>query len=220
MSDLQITAEQCREALVRAALREWESVVECRAQADRIAQYFRDCGWQWHLDDHAGGTYDEDVRRRTPHLEYCGIFVGWCGIYAGTYGWPGVCAPVGLRHAIAEYVLPSTYRASNRAKWVQARTLPPEPVPPEQVQRGDIVTVETSRGLYYGDHYAIVVSREGDVLETVEANASGTLGDGSHGRGVVRRTREIADVRRVYRLEARHFHNAMSGAPLGEVGNA
>lgn len=220
MTDLQITAEMCREALVLRALREWESVVECRRNADRIALYFREVDWQWHLDEHSGGTYSEDVRRGTPHLEYCGIFVGWCGLYLGNHLREGRCLPYRLRPAIAEYVLPSTARAASHAKWAQARTLAPARVEPSEAQRGDVVTVVTGRGQSIGDHYAIVVGRSGEELETVEANASGTLGDGAQGRGVVRRTRALADVRRVYRLEGRHFEHALTGESLREVSDA
>lgn len=199
------SAVELREAMLACAISEWERVVDCRKDADRITQYFRDCGWQWHLDEHSGGVFDEDVRRKTPHLEYCGIFLGWCGLYLGLHMPGGQCLPVALREPIAYYVLPSTARAASHAKWSQAGSLAPERVHPEDVRRGDIVTMHTSRGLPYGDHYAIVVERKGDMIETIEANASGTLGDGSSGRGVVRRHRELVRVRRVYRLEDRHF---------------
>lgn len=202
------TGAELRESLVQQALHVWASGVDARKDADTITHMFASVGWQWHLDQESGGRYDEDVRRRTPHLEYCGIFVGYCGQLVGHRLADDQCLPVTLRHGIAKYVLPSTYRADTPSYWQQAGAPEPRPVSADDIQRGDIVTVVTGAHKRYGDHYAIVVERDGDILHTVEGNAHGELGgeyEGTQGRGVVRTERALADVRRVYRLDERHF---------------
>lgn len=199
-----------RRALLAAALAEWGRGVECRRDAGRVSLYFSECGWKWHLDQHAGGVFDEDVRRTTPHLEYCGLFVGWCGLQVGNHLEDGRCVPVRLKPAIAELVLPSTYRAKSAAHWKRAGVAMPDPVDAGELQPGDIITVKTRAGKTYGDHFAIVNHTAGPLIHTVEGNATGLIGpDETPGRGVVRNTRHRSLVRRVYRLRPEHFEEAI-----------
>ncbi|RAL23039.1 hypothetical protein DL240_09135 [Lujinxingia litoralis] len=199
-----------RRALLSAALSEWERGVECRRDATRISRYFRDCGWQWHLDQHAGGAFDEDLRRASPHLEYCGLFVAFCGLHLGHHLEPERCVPVRLRPGIAELVLPSTFRAQSARHWARAGVAAPPPLEPGEaaLHPGDIITLRTrSRAPRpYGDHFAIVHHAAGDTVHTVEANAVGPLGpDKEMGRGVIRGKRPLRDVRRIYRLRPEHI---------------
>lgn len=209
-----------RRALLSAALAEWRRGVECRRDPERIARYFSACGWQWHLDQHAGGVFDEDIRRATPHLEYCGLFVGWCGLQVGHHLHDGRCVPVRLKSAIAELVLPSTYRAQSADHWARAGVARPAPVDAGDVQPGDIITLRTrAQGAKaYGDHVAIVEHCAGRLVHTVEANAAGMLGpDKRAGRGVVRRPRLLSDVRGVLRLSSEHFEHVEDVDRMEEV---
>ena len=205
------TGEQLRRALLFVALDEHETTVRSQGEEDRITEYFHRCGWQWALNETAGGRYSEEARRRRPDLlNWCGLFPAWCGLHVGLYLEPGQCVPVRLRHGVAQRVLPSTYRAQSPDKWADAGIAPPAQVPHDEIAPGDIVTVVTGSGKPYGDHFAIVVdvSRDGAWIDTVEGNATGELGDGEVGRGVVTKVRSLADVVRVYRFDERHFEGA------------
>lgn len=209
-----------RRALLAAALAEWRRGVECRRDADHISNYFNECGWQWHLDQHSGGLFDEDIRQATPHLEYCGLFVGWCGLQVGIHLEPGRGMPVRLKPSIANIVLPSTYRAQSAAHWERAGVAMPAAVDAGALQPGDIVTLRTRAegAKAYGDHFAIVASVAGRLVHTVEANAAGMLGpDKRAGRGVVRRPRLLSDVRRVLRLRSEHFERVENIEPIEGV---
>ncbi|RDV36727.1 hypothetical protein DV096_16695 [Bradymonadaceae bacterium TMQ3] len=211
---------QLRRALLAAALEEWRGGIECRRDADRISRYFSACGWQRHLDQHSGGVFDEDIRRATPHLEYCGLFVGWCGLQVGNYLHAIRCVPVRLKPAIAEFVLPSTYRAQSAAHWARAGLAMPAPVGAGDLQPGDIITLRTRAegAKAYGDHVAIVEYGAGSLVHTVEANASGMLGpDKRPGRGVVRRRRLRSDVRGGLRLSSEHFEHVEDFERMEEV---
>ena len=206
---MKYTGEQLRRAWLFVALDEHQKIVRSQGEEDRITEYFHRCGWQWALNEAAGGRYSEEARRRRPDLlNWCGLFPAWCGLHVGLYLEPGQCVPVRLRHGVAQRVLPSTYRAQSPDKWADAGIAPPAQVPHDEIAPGDIITVVTGSGKPYGDHFAIVVDGEAESLLTVEGNATGELGDGSSGRGVIQRRRPIADVRRVYRLTEKHFEGA------------
>ena len=67
---------------------------------------------------------------------------------------------------------------------------------------GDIVVVYAAKRSKQGDHITICVEAPDTdgAFKTVEGNAHGTLGDGSHGEGVIRRDRTLDEVAHVYRL--------------------
>ena len=204
------TAKQIRRALVDAALSEWRRPVDAYADADRITEYFRGIGWDWAIDEHCpDGVYDEEIRRTTDApLDYCGIGLAWVGVHRLPYFVePGQCVSVRMCEGVASTVMPSTLRKDKRGDlefWDEIPQDPPEPVDVDDLRRGDIITVETSRGLDYGDHFALVYE-PADTVVTIEWNASGELGDGERGRGVVMRTREYDEIRRVIRLDDEHF---------------
>lgn len=203
---MRYTGKQLRLAVLDAALSEHDRGVRSTGDEGRISAYFHACGWQWALNEAAGGRYSEEARQRRPDLlNWCGLFPAWCGLQVGQHLQDGQCVPVRLRHGVASRVLPSTYRVQSPDRWADAGIAPPPQVPHDEILPGDIVTVVTGDGKSYGDHFAIVESAGRDELATVEGNATGDLGDGSRGRGVVRRSRPIADVRRVYRLTRKHF---------------
>lgn len=209
------TGQQLREAILDAMLAEWERPVVVGEDDDRITRYFREIGWGWAIDEHCpGDTYDESIRQSTDApLDWCGLGIAWVGVHRlGHHLEEGQCVPVRLHREVANTVLPSTYRKDKRGPmefWDDIEPDPPDPVGVDEIRPGDIITVETSRGLPYGDHFA-VVEEPCDVIVTVECNGYGQLGDGEDGRGVVRRTRDYGDVRRVYRLDERHFEYGWS----------
>ena len=152
------------------------------------------------LDPGAPDDYAREIGWRTGHGD------DWCGIWLGAVG-----IRAGLDKQIALRVMPSTYRLNtNRPSepgWSQVRKSPPEPVRPADVRAGDIVTLETSRGLAYGDHIEIVYAVLGDKIYTYGANTrAGITSDLEKPvrRSVCRCVRDIKSVRRVYRLGNRH----------------
>lgn len=205
------TENKIRRAFLAAVRAEWSRPVEVEEHDDRVTEYFRGIGWGWAIDKHCpGGTYDEQVRRTTDApLDYCGIGPAWVLVHRlGQHLEDQQCVPVRLRRGIARHVLPSTYRANSVDHWDRADTDPPAQIPPEDIEPGHLVTVVTSHGRGYGDHFAVARERPGDgELATIEWNATGELGDGREGRGVVRRSRLMDDVRRVYPILPRHLEH-------------
>lgn len=191
-----------RNQLVKNALAIWAECIDVNTLdgRKRITQFFTEnrpsrgaSYWKSHLEKEVStnGVFD-DSKRRGDRGQYCGLFIAYAGL--------GLIQP-----DIGYYCLPSTARMNSLSKWREAGAVKPSAVAAADIQPGDIVTVETGRGKHYGDHFAIVLARDGGVLETVEGNANGILGNGKRGRGVVKNTRDISKVRMVYRLDDRHF---------------
>lgn len=189
-----------RKTLVKNALALWAENIDVKTLdgRKRITQFFTEnksasgsSYWAHHLknDVSTDGIFD-DRKRSGDRGQYCGLFIAYAGL--------GL-----IRPDIGYFVLPSTARAASDSKWKEAGAVKPEEVDLDEIQPGDIITVGLAKK--YGTHFALVVSVDGDVLTTVEANTTGMLGDGKHGRGVVKRTRNANEVRRVYRLDERHF---------------
>jgi hypothetical protein len=155
-----------------------------------ITEIFDACGWgKWLRGPHGGCP---DGYTRPPDPDWCGLFVGYCGLHAG------------LKHDVARLVLPSTYRLFAKSFWEKAEV----PKPQEGLrtpQRGDIVVVGTNP--HYGAHITLCVDVEESlgVYYTIEGNGRGTFPDGSKGVGVIKRTRKIAEINRIYRLTEEHF---------------
>lgn len=133
----------------------------------------------------------------------------WCGEYAGL-----VLGRVGVVQGVRMYVTPSTRRlddapgafADGKGKWDQAGAPTAKVDLPCIIRPGDVITVETSRGMPFGDHIAIVYAVQHDQIYTYEGNARGVLPDGARSvaRSVVRQVRALSSVRRVYRFTSAH----------------
>lgn len=188
-----------RKTLVKNALSIWAENIDVKTVSGRtrIGDFFTEIKssrgvayWAAHLKDvSTDGLYD-DKKRSGDRGQYCGLFIAYAGL--------GLIKP-----DIGYFVLPSTARAASESKWKEAGSAKPDPVETKFILPGDIITVGLAKK--YGTHFALVVSEDGDTLHTVEANTDGMLGNGKQGRGVVKRTRNTAEVRRVYRLDERHF---------------
>lgn len=209
------TGQQLRLAWLRACIAEYERPVRSVGDEARISEYFRGIRWQWALDQYSGGVYSEVVRQATSHaLEWCGIGPAWVGVHTiGHHLEDGVCLPVRLRPGIAEVLLPSTRRITERARWDDKRVALPmlEPIDIRAMEPGDLATVQTRSQTPFvgGDHWVVVEDVISPIVSTIEFNAKGRLGDGTQGRGVVHRTRPLSSIRRVYRFTEEHFDHEL-----------
>jgi len=164
------------------------------------------CDW---LRDPKGGQCP-DGYTRPPDPDYCGVFAAYVARQIGYWIEPDRCAKIWLDKGIAIYCMSSPDRLASRSKWKAAGFERPTPLAPEQIRGGHIVTVNPTRARPLGSHIVIAASSPdatGD-FETYEGNAEGRRADGSHGKGVIRRTRNIADVTRVWQLTPEHFIGA------------
>ena len=97
---------------------------------------------------------------------------------------------------IRKKIFPSCYRLYSN--WSQSS----RHIEHDKMAPGDIVVVYAAKRSQQGDHITLCVEApdaEG-TFKTVERNAHGTLGDGAHGEGVIRRARTLDEVAHVYRL--------------------
>jgi hypothetical protein len=201
------------QADIKDPLRDWidravagEDAPETRRWAARIETYIRAAGTTWAriLDRRSGPPY-----YRTSDA--------WCGFFAN-FGFaraPTVdgAPPFRIDPSISEYVMPSTLRINSRPHWMRAgylNALRGDVIKPQDIKRGDIVTIETNRTApkAYGDHFVVALGApdaEG-FFETIEGNASGRKPTGPDSRqGVIKNRRALSRVRRVYRLQPAHF---------------
>jgi hypothetical protein len=201
---MKYSGEQLRQAMLVMARREWARPVKSHRDTLRITEYWDACGWGRWLRANPG-CEDGYARVKNSGVDYCGIFLGYCGLMVGQALEGDQCVPVRLRHGVANHVLPSTYRMTEAAKWKAAGLATLEPIAVRAIEPGDIITVSTGRGKHYGDHFAIVDEVIPGAVCTIEGNTTGTLGDRTDGHGVVFRTRPFSGIRRVYRLGPEHF---------------
>ena len=168
-------SEQSSVAIDRA-LAEWSSMVE---EPDRrIDTYIRSMegiGWTW-----------EKEYTRNGQFAWCGAFASFC--YTA------------VKFKTRQKIFPSCYRMYSN--WSQTS----RKIEPRDMLPGDIVVVYSSARATWGDHITLCrVAPIDGRFETLEGNAHGTLGDGSHGEGVIARERSLDEVAFVYRLLAEDF---------------
>jgi hypothetical protein len=158
---------------------------------ERIDEYIRgESGLVW--------NWIRKRYKRNRQFEWCGAFSAHCYAVAGL--------PVRLRRKH----MASCYRLYKWSKGNARR------IAPADIQAGDIVVVgpepaprTASRKLRkerprWGRHICVAVGPAGQRarrIETIEGNAKGVLGDGTHGEGVVRRHRPlVVDDESTYRV--------------------
>jgi len=202
------------EAIARAAMAIWQrGVYDDGGPCEEVTRLFDDNGWgAWLRAPELGGC--PDGYERPPDPDYCGHGAACALRLIGDWLTDGQCVPVQVDPAICEKVMPSTYRIGAPGKWSDAgyerldavvfddRTDDGQPTP----RTGDIVVVETSTGKPYGDHITVARGRvDEEGLPTVEANAPGERPDGSWGKGVVRRHRDVGSIRQIVRFDTQHL---------------
>lgn len=199
------TTRQIHLAIRQAAEELWKAYIEDFDDSLEILRMFHAIGWNW---IHA--------YKNSEKFAWCGVFAGVCCLNARYFLEEGLCANTTVDFDIARVVMPSTVRLDSLRKWQQATAhgpirFLPEDVGPDALIPGAIVTIAARN---YGDyrdtiggHIVIVDSYEGgDTFTTIEGNAHGTFPDeGLKGEGVVKRTRNTSDIRRVYHLRPEHL---------------
>ena len=199
------SGDKLRLALVDAAEWVWQQGIEDVHGGEvneAITEMFDACGWGGWLRSENGGC--PNGYTRPPDPDWCGLFVGFCGMRIGQHLEPGVCVSVSINPLVARKVLPSTYRLMSVKHWGSAGVSQPMPVHRTNVLPGDVVTVGQSKA--WGTHIALVAAvRDDGTYDTIEGNSRGLLPDGRKSRGVIKRRRNVQDIQQVYRLEASHF---------------
>jgi len=222
---LTYTTEQLLLAWRDAAAAEWGRVVRDfdpgqTATPEIIHGYFAANGWErWN-----GSVYTENSQTK-----WCGQFAGAMGQRVGMFIDPGVPVvfPVALDPDVARFCFPSTGRLVSANKWAAAGVSQPEILRPMNAQLNGSLTIDKLRpgmtctigdGKPHGTHIVIVdqVRPDEGLVDTIEGNAHGELGDGSWGEGVVRRRGEHArpfeEFRRAILLDPiQHFDDLTRG---------
>lgn len=163
----------------------WHQIIEEPKRGEVspwITEIFDACGWgNWLRGPHGGCP---NGYTRPPDPDWCGLFVAYCGLQAG------------LDPKLVKSVLPSTYRLHNPKTWSRAGYAKPER--PEELAPGDVVVVGNAKP--WGTHIVLVAEVGEDSFVTFEGNARGLLRDGTTGKGVVKRTRNLSEAVHVYRI--------------------
>ena len=159
------------------------------------------------LDEWSRNIQDPNKRINTYIRTGEGIAWGWEKEYTknGQFAWCGAfaayCWGTSVKKTIRQKIFPSCYRLFKN--WGSTS----RSIDHDKMMPGDIVVVYSAKRAVQGDHITICVEPPNDCgdFKTVEGNAYGTLGDDSHGEGVIRRERNLNDVAHVYRLISDDF---------------
>lgn len=199
------TSSQIHKAIREAALHLWDETIVDQDNSWQILRMFEEIGWSWIRE-----------YKNSEKFAWCGVFAGVCANRIGNHLEPGVCVPVRTMFEIVQGIFPSTQRLSSWQRWDAVGPRPK--VWSTQLDGrlsdflipGAVVTVSSRK---YGDrrdvvggHIVIVDAYHGgEEFETIEGNAFGAIPGGTKVEGVIRRTRKIADVKRVYLLTDEHL---------------
>lgn len=169
--------DHAAEAIERAEA-EWARIVKDPDQ--RIDAYIKSAaglGWKW-----------EKAYLQNGQFAWCGAFLAFCYTKVNAN--------------IRKKIFPSCYRLYNN--WGQTS----RKISTDKIRAGDIVIVWTHKNSVQGDHITLCVdssSLDKGYISTIEGNAHGTLGNGKHGEGVIKRERARNEIAHVYRLLASDF---------------
>jgi len=121
-------------------------------------------------------------------FEWCGAFVAFAYKH--------------LKQEIRAKHMASTYRLHAFCKNT------PRAVPLSKIQPGDVLVVGSSHSKPWGAHITLVhsVDTARSLAHTYEGNATGTLGDGSRGEGVVSHSRPLAPTQDPKQYHAMHAY--------------
>ncbi len=165
--------------------------------------------WRRWLRDPDGGGCPAGYTR-PPDPNYCLVYHAYVAHHLGDWLVPGKCVDVDMHPKLITYVMTACDRLDNPAKWHEAGFEQPEPLGPAGIVPGRLVTVHAKPGAPEGTHGVIAASKPDSAGEfhTYEANSSGMRADGSHGKGVVIKARNVRDVARVWPLGPEHYRGA------------
>lgn len=137
--------------------------------------------------------------------DYCGHTHAVSGQRVGEHLVDDMCVDVSVKQRVRFRTLPSTDRLAGHGPEGSAFEVEPEQPAPSEIEKGDLVT--TGTGKPWGTHIRMALTEpdEDGFFETVEGNTTGRRGDGSYGRGVVRKRCNISEVARVYRFGEAQF---------------
>lgn len=198
--------QEIHAAIRLAAIDLWDQKIVDYHGSLSIEAFFHEVGWSW-------------IRgyKNNEGFAWCGVFAGVCCMRIGNHLELNQCVPIVIDPDIPRVVMPSTYRLASSAKWKQASAHMPEiwgasvdgPLKNWLIP-GAIVTIAArkygDRRDWMGGHIVIVDELTSDEeFTTIEGNGHGRFPDESRGEGVIRRTRKLADVRRVYHLRRDHL---------------
>lgn len=218
------TVQDLKSAVLACALAEHSRTVRddddgLEGDRERITTYYRAIGRAPLLPLTPDG---KPYYRETAATKWCAVFAMFCHARLGNHLEPDRCVAAYLDLDVA-YEMISTYRLASHEfedpnKWDAAgvpvpaiidATADPARALDALAEPGTLATIASrDYGNYrdrVGGHVVLSSKVEGDAVHTVEGNAHGTLGDGAHGEGVVLRSRPIAEFRRVYLFDERHF---------------
>jgi len=203
---MRYSGEELRRGLVAAAIDVWSRYIVdevSKTPNEEITQIFDACGWgRWLRSEEGGGC--PSGYTRPPDPDWCGLFVGFCGLLVGQYVDGPTCLSITINPELARKVLPSTYRLASPSHWKAAGVEKPLSVRGVDALPGDVVTVGSAKP--QGTHILLVEAvRDDGTYSSIEGNARGILPGGERGRGVVRRERKLEDIQHVYRLDSSHF---------------
>jgi len=166
-----------KEQAIAAALQEWAAPVQEPDGTNwrEIDKYIRgEQGLSWRsADKDALGSNIAYTRNR--QFSWCGAFQAW------------VWGQAGLKHDI-RYNYMASLRRIHRWARDTARL-----IPPNQIQRGDIVSVGELGGPDFGRHMAMALAdASGGYVQTIEGNATGEGPSGRRYEGVTKNIRPVA----------------------------
>lgn len=186
-----------RQAAVQAAHDFWKSVIRDPEDADAIEQMFIRTGWgAWMRRETNGDGYDGEQG-----VDWCGHAVSSCYLLVGDYLYDDRCVGVTLDHNLAYHVFASTYRLQSPEKWRKAGYNEVPSIKPEQIGPGDVATVNPTTSKPYGSHIVMAISSPKDgKYKTMEGNAHGNRGDGTYGKGFIKRERELSNTAKAFEV--------------------
>lgn len=211
MGKMKYTSKQIHAAIRKAAIDYWYDTIIDEDGSPEITQMFLNIGWGWRV---------ADGYRNSEKWAWCGIGAANCMLRIGEYIEDDQCIPVVVDLDILNTVMPSTRRLASSKKWNIATEREPLIYHPSSyggvrqgLIPGAIATIATRKYGNYrddvGGHVVIVDKYEegADTFTTIEFNAHGELGNGERGEGVIRTTRKVSDVRRVYLLHHQNLEH-------------
>ena len=188
-------------AVVAVAESEWiADIRDDDSGAVLIDEYIR--------GEHGLGWGSADVRNLSERRAYQPQSFSWCGAFVA------YCYGLGaeMTARARKYTLPSCsrlWRDWGGTARLMGGSMPEKMIPAIWPQAGDIVTVQNAGSVAreQGSHIVLCVDvdTKGGTFATIEGNAWGYFPDGTRGEGVVRNSRAVTSIAKIYRPVATDF---------------